>query len=427
MNDEQPRKKDDEGGGGWITTFADLMSLLMCFFVLLLSFAELDVMKFKAIAGSMKLAFGVQREIKAIEVPKGTSIVAQEFSAGKPDPTVINEVRQNTMDEDKQSLEFTDALVNERDGTDPEQSETGSSEQQEREQAEIDAARLSMALKEEVAAGMIQIETTGATITIRIREKGSFPSGSARFDPAFRDVIARLRKSLQDIDGTIAVAGHTDNIPIKTARFRSNWELSSARAVSVVHALLDKNELDPVRFVIEGHGDAHPLVENDTRENRAKNRRVEITIRRGVSDAPLKTADAANAASVLSSETLMMPPPAAELITPPPAETPAGVAALEAGEIDAASEAATAAAPVAPPLLEMPAEATARTPRDPNEPSRIEAISESFSAAVAPQVAPSEATAAAETAPAVERESAPAPKPAPISVFQDRPGAAASP
>ena len=93
-------------------------------------------------------------------------------------------------------------------------------------------------------------------------------------------VIARLRESLTQVDGTIAVAGHTDDIPIKTQRYRSNWELSSARAVSVVHALLDGSTLDPARFVVEGHGDAHPLAPNDTPENRALNRRVEITIRR---------------------------------------------------------------------------------------------------------------------------------------------------
>ena len=266
-------------------TFADLMSLLMCFFVLLLSFAELDVMKFKAIAGSMKLAFGVQRDIKAIEVPKGTSIIAQEFSSGKPEPTVIAEIRQQTQEEDKQSLEFTDALVAEKDGTDPQDSTgaSGTQEQQEQQQkeyqAKLDAERLAAALEEEIAAGMIQIETEGVSIIIRIREKGSFASGVARFDPAFEPAIAKLRNSLQEIEGTITVAGHTDNVPISTRVYRSNWDLSSARGVSVVHAMLKESELDPARFVVEGHGDAHPLMANDSSEGRALNRRVEITIR----------------------------------------------------------------------------------------------------------------------------------------------------
>ena len=278
MIEEQPANQEEEGGA-WITTFADLMSLLMCFFVLLLSFAELDVMKFKAIAGSMKLAFGVQSDINAIEVPKGTSIIAQEFSSGKPNPTVIDEVRQKTIDEEKQTLEFTDALVNETDGEDPEDSDA--SDKAEFEQTEEDAKRLMETLAEEVEDGMIHIETQGASIVIRIREKGSFPSGEARFDPLFKPVLAKLRASITDVEGMIAVAGHTDDIPIRTSLYRSNWDLSSARAVTVVHALLENDELQAARFVVEGHGDAHPLVANDTPENRAHNRRVEITIRQG--------------------------------------------------------------------------------------------------------------------------------------------------
>jgi len=277
MAEIRPPKKDEGGGAGWIMTFADLMSLLMCFFVLLLSFAELDIMKFKAIAGSMKLAFGVQREIRAIEVPKGTSVIAQEFSSGKPEPSVIKEIRQQTTDEDKQSLEFTDALVDDPEGTQPTESDGGSSAAER--QAELDAERLIAALQDEVDAGMIEIETEHAAVIIRIREKGSFPSGTARFDPAFTPVLEKLRTSLADMHGTIVVAGHTDNVPIKTAVYRSNWDLASARAVSVVHALLESSELDPARFVAEGHGEAHPLVDNDSYENRALNRRVEITIR----------------------------------------------------------------------------------------------------------------------------------------------------
>lgn len=244
-----------------------------------LSFTELDVLKFKAIAGSLKLAFGLQRDVNAIEVQKGTSIIAQDFSAGKPEPTVIDEVRQKTVDEEKQTLEFTDALVNETDGEDAEDSDSEDAEQTK--QTEEDAERLAQTLKEEVDDGMIQIETQGASIVIRTREKGSFPSGEARFDPAFKPVLTKLRESMSGVEGTIAVAGHTDNIPIKTHLYRSNWDLSSARAVSVVHALLENNALQAARFVVEGHGDAHPLVPNDTSDNRAHNRRVEITIRQG--------------------------------------------------------------------------------------------------------------------------------------------------
>ena len=82
MDDQSPAIAEEEEGGRWIMTFADLMSLLLCFFVLLFSFAEMDLKKFKVIAGSMSLAFGVQREVKAPDTPVGTSIIAQEFNSG---------------------------------------------------------------------------------------------------------------------------------------------------------------------------------------------------------------------------------------------------------------------------------------------------------------------------------------------------------
>lgn len=327
MDEQAPPKDDDETGGGWIVTFADLMSLLMCFFVLLLSFAEMDLNKFKAIAGSMKLAFGVQREVKAPDTPVGTSIIAQEFSPGRPQPTAINEVRQTTMDANKQTLEFTDAL--ETDDREGEGEGENGTKQAQNEETLADAKVLMDALATEIEQGMIQIETVGTRIIIRIREKASFPSGDATFRKSFLPAIAKLRQSLNEVEGRIVVAGHTDDIPIKTARFRSNWELSSSRAVSVVHELLDGGTLDPTRFVIEGHGDAHPLTTNDTPENRALNRRVEMTIEQGRDEEPLSDEPIARletnvtgGAPAAVNETHIVAPTASALAVPGPTTTP---------------------------------------------------------------------------------------------------------
>jgi chemotaxis protein MotB len=341
MSDEAPPKKDEGGGGSpaWVMTFADLMSLLMCFFVLLLSFSEMDLQKFKQIAGSMKNAFGIQREIKADIAPKGTSIIAQEFSSGRPTPTLIKEVRQSTIDESKQTLEFTDAMTEKenKESIDASEDNDGSGseavqryqkqetveesdiketlevnhnenkddterlaeleetvaeidkvkkekekEEKERQEKTItDAYKLLKTLEPEIEQGLIAIKTQGNRILLRINEKGSFPSGSSIVKESFLPVLNKLRKSLGEINGRIIVAGHTDNIPIKTARFRSNWELSSSRAVTVVHELLALDTIPQERFVIEGHGDAHPLVKNDTVNNRELNRRVELIIVQG--------------------------------------------------------------------------------------------------------------------------------------------------
>ena len=107
MSDEEESDCPEcvEGLPAYMGTFADLMSLLMCFFVLLLSFAEMDVLKFKQLAGSLKAAFGVQSEFKADSIPMGTSIIAQEFSPGRPEPTPINEVRQKVDSTPENTLE----------------------------------------------------------------------------------------------------------------------------------------------------------------------------------------------------------------------------------------------------------------------------------------------------------------------------------
>ncbi|MES9816223.1 MAG: flagellar motor protein MotB [Candidatus Thiodiazotropha sp.] len=280
MANECPKCPD--GLPPWLATFADLMSLLMCFFVLLLSFAEIDAARFKKMAESMKDAFGVQREIPVMDVVKGTSVVMQEFSPGKPEPTPIEELRQQTTDVERDFL----------------QSEDQRSEAEEQQDLDIDVAKAAMQaqieeevneqaeelqemLDGEISEGLLDVETEDTKIIIRIQEKGSFPSGRATLNPDFFEVISKITDVIANTPGKIIVAGHTDNIPISTRRFRSNWELSSARAVTVVHAMLSNAAIDEGRFLIQGYADSQPLVVNDTSENRAKNRRVELVIQRG--------------------------------------------------------------------------------------------------------------------------------------------------
>lgn len=254
---ECKQEECEAGAPAWVMTFADLMSLLMCFFVLLLSFSEMDVLKFKQIAGSMKAAFGVQRQVEAPDIPMGTSIIAQEFSPGKTEPTPVEEVRQVTTEEDV----------------------TLESAQEKMEQvAEEQAEELRVKMQEEIDEGLIEVDSMQDKIIIRIKEKGSFPSGSADLHEEFLPVLERIREQVASTPGTITVAGHTDDIPIRTFRFRSNWELSSSRAVSVLEQLLKQEGIEPENTEVKGLADTQPIVPNDTAENRATNRRVEIII-----------------------------------------------------------------------------------------------------------------------------------------------------
>jgi chemotaxis protein MotB len=272
-------------------TFADLMSLLMCFFVLLLSFAEMDAMKFKRLAGSMAQAFGVQNKMKLKDPPKGTSIIALEFSPGRPEPTPINEIYQKTenvltkLSLDVQCAEEYDVQAGE------ENIDAGAQVQIEDAKAAIDkliketeqdATELAKSLSKQIASGEVEIETHGRKIIVRIREQGSFRSGSAELAPDYIPLLREVRDVLSTKPGTISVQGHTDNIPIKTARFRSNWDLSSARAVSVAQELFRDGVISPNRFQVSGFAETRPLASNDTSDGRAKNRRVEIVVEQGL-------------------------------------------------------------------------------------------------------------------------------------------------
>ncbi len=279
MEEECP--KCDAGLPAWLATFADLMSLLMCFFVLLLSFAELDAIRFKKMADSMKDAFGVQREIPVMDIVKGVSVIKQEFSPSvNPDPAVINEIRQQTTDVDQKNLDINDGQKD-SDSIDVNDAVLEAVAEKLKQEMELDAEALKEALKEEIEAGLVSVETEDTKIIVRIQEKGSFSSGSASLDTGFIAVMDRISVAVAKSPGNVIVAGHTDNIPISTARFRSNWELSSARAVTVVHGLLKNPDIDPGRVMIEGHADSRPLVPNDSSANRAINRRVELILERG--------------------------------------------------------------------------------------------------------------------------------------------------
>lgn len=246
-------------------------------------------MKFKRLAGSMAQAFGVQNKLNVTDIPKGTSIIAQEFSPGRPDPTPINEIWQKTEDITKMSLD-----VECSEEYDIEQGDEGleggvkvkvkQKLEELLEDTREDAFELAGALNDQIAAGQVELETRGRLIIIRIREKGSFISGSAEMAPAYKDVMREVKSVLALKKGKIEVQGHTDDIPIKTSRFRSNWELSSSRAVSVAHELMLGGDISSRRFQVSGYSDTVPLVPNDSAENRARNRRVEILIKQGLED-----------------------------------------------------------------------------------------------------------------------------------------------
>ena len=289
------------GAPMWLATFADLMSLLMCFFVLLLAFSEMDVMKFKQIAGSMKYAFGVQNKVEVKDVPKGTSVIALEFRPGKPEPTPIEIINQQTNEMTEPTIEVQAGEDDSAGGVQQQRGEQrgGEASSTAQEQADAEAQsqsqqeassqdqindqvkKMAQELNKEIVDGAIEIESLGQQIIIRIREKGAFSSGSGFLQPRFKPVVRRVGELLKDVPGIVTVSGYTDDMNISNELYSSNWDLSSKRAVAVAHELIKVKGFDDTRMKVVGMASSAPLVPNDSAENRARNRRVEIAIEQG--------------------------------------------------------------------------------------------------------------------------------------------------
>jgi chemotaxis protein MotB len=281
MDDDLFVEEEDEGNAdGWMVTFSDLMSLLLCFFVLILSMAEVDIIKYKQLADSMAEAFGVQQEMQLESIPKGTSVVSTEFRPGIPDETILDVIQQETVDQDRNSLR-----IGNPDSPDSEEKDIRDEVLTYDEimalikETELDAEMLRRLLAKEIKEGQIDVETTARTILIRIRERGSFASGSALLNTSFVGVIDKIASALTQIEGKISVEGHTDNVPISTFAYPSNWDLSAARSVAVVRRMLDIAALQPIRVTASGFADTRPQAINSTSDGRARNRRVEIVVK----------------------------------------------------------------------------------------------------------------------------------------------------
>jgi chemotaxis protein MotB len=277
-----------------MATFADLMSLLMCFFVLLLAFSDMDVLKFKQIAGSMKFAFGVQNKIELKDIPKGTSVIAMEFRPGRPDPTPIENIQQQTIDMTEPMLEFQAGQDDSAGGRQKQRGdERGGASQQTasdqsvsmstaaQEQTSAATKEVALELQQQILDGAIEVESLGQQITIRIRENGSFSAGSAFLQPQFVPVLRQIGELLVDIPGQIEVSGHSDSQQISNELYRSNWDLSAQRAVAVAEEIRKVRQFDESRMSVVGRADTLPLSSNTEAINRGRNRRVEISINQG--------------------------------------------------------------------------------------------------------------------------------------------------
>ena len=259
---EEEKKCPPTGAPAWMATFADLMSLLLVLFVLLLTFSEMNVIKYKQMAGSIRSAFGISQQdrlagVIEIDGQLERKVARNVSPTSTPIPTV--------------SVEIPDTTEEEEFDIDPKETPEEQASDVENEVVKI--------IAEEAADQGVDVERHGNEVKIRFPSEIAFSSGSANIGTEFAELLDKLTNVIKKSNGEVLVGGHTDNIPLGSGGpYRSNWELSAARATSVIHHFLNYSDIQPDKLAVQGFGDSRPLVPNDTEENRAKNRRVEITL-----------------------------------------------------------------------------------------------------------------------------------------------------
>lgn len=377
------------GAPAWMATFADMATLLMAFFVLILSFAEFNVPKFKQISGSLKNAFGVQKVIPVVEQPKGTTVIEMNFSPS-PSPSVTEEMTQQTTQQEQREVEIkskdkdaengndldnggTDADSGSGDSSEnltatqlanalqdaiekgqvelqsdgeqvvvnfPENENTekdlpsllqetlaaldeasaatgesegvlfGGLEQQLKElfskiseqesqikelsnlasgagddgdedkkaKASIATDLLQVALRQEIADGLVEVERRDGKVFVTVGSGGAFPSGTADLTSQAQEIIQRISFNALTSSSKLTVTGHTDNVPISGGLYRDNWDLAAARAASVVQAVQNTGMVAASNLQAVSKGENDPVASNDTAAGRELNRRIEIEI-----------------------------------------------------------------------------------------------------------------------------------------------------
>lgn len=264
-------KKEEAKPGAplWMATFADLMSLLLTFFVLLLSMAEIDATRFRKVSGSLKMAFGVQRVSVFDEPPKGSSFIKQEHRAGGSSraPMSVGGSTANIIDPQLQGIKNV-MKKNQR---------IAALEAQKR--LEQNVKKVYERFEKEFKEGKVEIVKDGSNLVLRISEKAIFPTKRTKLKNNFSEILDKLSDVALDVRGDIIISGHSDDKKIKTNKFKSNWEFSAARANTLAQALMKKGDVDPDRITVQFHGPTKPLVKNNSDINRSKNRRIEVIIK----------------------------------------------------------------------------------------------------------------------------------------------------
>ncbi len=259
---EEPPK----GAPAWQSTFADLMNLLLCFFVMLFAMSTIDAEKFALVAASFSQTFSIfdsggSSLLEGLLINNGVSQLSQL------------DVYMNTMGQAASAEEESDDAYKKFDD------KVDEVQQEMLKQNEQMAEKIEEALQEQNLSGDIDVDFTSQYVELTLNGALLFDSGKSELKSEALPLMEKVGVILQKYaESIIEVEGHTDNVPIHTSRFANNNELSSARALSVFDYLVEHTNLLPQNIKHSGRGEYIPVADNATSEGRAKNRRVEIKI-----------------------------------------------------------------------------------------------------------------------------------------------------
>jgi len=237
----RPKQKPHLNHERWLVSYADFITLLFAFFVVLYSVAQVDHKKIVELAEAIQVAFGdaetstASRRLAALQIPPGTL----------PNKVVLPAPHQSS----EENRDLTDLRK-----------------------------ELERALAEQIANGEVSIRDSSEGLVISLQEAGFFESGSAEIRAHSESVFGRIASMLSARGCQVRIEGHTDNVPIHNSQFNSNWELSTSRATEVVRQLITQYQFAPELLSAAGYAEYHPIASNDTEEGRAKNRRVDVVI-----------------------------------------------------------------------------------------------------------------------------------------------------
>ncbi|MCF6281612.1 MAG: flagellar motor protein MotD [Candidatus Polarisedimenticolaceae bacterium] len=251
------RRVDEEpvNHGRWLVSYADFITLLFAFFVVMYSISSVNEGKYRVLSDTLSQTFSEAKSPDPIQIGEvsRTIVATKDIAVGRGSDSPVAEIT-----DDSNHQEEMKALDNDR-------------------QLAAIAGDLESAMSSLIGDELVEIQHNQDWVEVTMKSKMLFESGSARLSRRALQLLRKVTRIIKPLANSVHVEGYTDNIPIDTLFFPSNWELSAARAASVVH-LFTRFGVEPSRLAAIGYGEYQPIAENSTVEGRSKNRRIALII-----------------------------------------------------------------------------------------------------------------------------------------------------